>query len=296
MDEQLIREIVANILAKEKNTSHGESLAPNYIPVEVSARHVHLSSEDVECLFGSGYELKPLKPLSQPGQFLCEERVKLVGGKSEIADVAILGPIRGKTQVEVSMTDAYTLGIEPPLRLSGCLDGARDVIIMAGSRFVDARQSVIVAQSHIHMTPTEAQYYGLQDGQCVKVALRGIRPITFDRVVIRVSGESALRMHIDFDEANAALIAGSMQGEIISTGCATEQIVTKIPDEPQKAIHQGYDCTEKVITESIAENLCKNAKKRYIFPKGTIITPLAKDIFRNAKAEWKLEACSEADT
>ena len=289
MDEQMIREIVANILAKEKNTNCTESLAPNYIPVEVSARHVHLSSEDVERLFGQGYELKPVKPLSQPGQFLCEERVKLVSGKSEITNVAILGPVRSKTQVEISMTDAYTLGVDPPLRLSGCLDGARDVIIMAGSRFVDARQSVIVAQSHIHMTPAEAQYYGVHDGQCVKVALRGIRPITFDRVVVRVTNESALRMHIDFDEANAALIAGSMQGEIISTGCAPEQITTKIPDEPPEVVSQGYDCTEKVISESIAEKLCKKAKRIYTFPKGTIITPLAKDIFRNKKAEWKLE-------
>jgi len=296
MDEQMIREIVANILAKERNVSCSENLVPNYIPVEVSARHVHLSSEDVERLFGVGYELKPLKPLSQPGQFLCEERVKLVSGKSEITNVAILGPSRSKTQVEISMTDAYMLGIEPPLRLSGCLDSAEDIIIMAGNRFIDARQSVIVAQSHIHMTPTEAQYHGVQDGQCVKVVLRGIRPITFDRVVVRVTSESSLRMHIDFDEANAALITGSMQGEIISTGCATEQIVAKVPVEPSKVIPQGFDCKEKVITESIAEKLCKNGNRRYTFPRGTIITPLAKDIFRNAKAEWKLVACMEANT
>ena len=279
MDEKLIREIVANVLAQKKIES-----IRHLVPIEVSARHVHLSKEDVERLFGVGYELTPDRPLSQPGQYLCKERVKLVGGKSEIANVAILGPIRSKTQVEISMTDARTLGISPPVRMSGDLSDAEDILIMAGNKHIEARRSTIVAQSHIHMKAAEAKRIGVSDGQHVKVSLNGARPVTFNRVTVRVSDEFAYSMHIDFDEANAAFVTEGMQGEIISV--CQNPASASVPLMPQVKNGQIYDSEEKVITESIAKDICRRGKKQYFFPKGTIITPLAKDVFNSAKARY----------
>ncbi len=184
--------------------------------VEISARHVHVTKEDLETLFGKGYELTPKKQLSQPGQFACEERVKVVGPKRELAGVSILGPCRSKTQVELSATDARSIGVSAPIRESGDVkdSGACKLVGPAGE--VDLTEGVIVAKRHIHMTKADAEKFGISDKQIVKVALNTEgRSLVFGDVVARVSDSYALAMHIDTDEANAASVPGSCMGEIL---------------------------------------------------------------------------------
>ena len=184
--------------------------------VEISARHVHVTKEDLETLFGKGYEMTPKKQLSQPGQFACEERVKVVGPKRELAGVSILGPCRSKTQVELSATDARSIGVSAPIRESGDVkdSGACKLVGPAGE--VDLTEGVIVAKRHIHMTKADAEKFGISDKQIVKVALNTeCRSLVFGDVVARVSDSYALAMHIDTDEANAASVPGSCMGEIL---------------------------------------------------------------------------------
>jgi putative phosphotransacetylase len=185
------------------------------ILVETSARHVHLSAADLETLFGKGAALTHKKDLSQPGQFACEERVKLVGPKKEIANVIILGPVRPATQVELSYTDARTLGVDAPLRESGDLAGTPGVKIVGPCGEVDASEGVIIAKRHIHMTPDDAAVYGVENGQIVSVKVESGRTATLGDVVVRVSPKFALAMHIDTDESNAVCAFGKCYGEII---------------------------------------------------------------------------------
>ena len=177
--------------------------------VEVSARHVHLSKEDVAVLFGEGKELTYVRDLSQPGQFVCEERV-------DIANVVILGPERKESQVEVSMTDCFTLGAIGPVRESGDLEGSAPITLKGPAGELKLEKGLIVAKRHVHMTPEDAERLGVSDKQIVKVKVDTARPLIFDDVVVRVSPSYALAMHVDTDEANAALIGRSgCQGEIV---------------------------------------------------------------------------------
>ena len=185
------------------------------ILVETSARHVHLSQEDLVALFGEGAELTFKKALSQPGQFACEERVTIVGPKKELANVIILGPVRPKTQVEVSYTDARTLGVAAPLRESGDVAGTPGVKLVGPKGEVEIAEGVMVAKRHIHMTPEDAEKYGVENGQIVSVKIESERSSTLGDVVIRVSPKFALAMHIDTDESNAACAFGACYGELI---------------------------------------------------------------------------------
>ena len=185
------------------------------ILVETSARHVHLSAADLETLFGKGAQLTFKKDLSQPGQFACEERVKLVGPKKEIANVIILGPVRPATQVEVSYTDARTLGVDAPLRESGDLAGTPGLKLVGPCGEVDADAGVIIAKRHIHMTPEDAAAYGVENGEIVSVKVESGRTALLGDVVVRVSPKFALAMHIDTDEANAVCAFGKCYGELV---------------------------------------------------------------------------------
>ena len=186
----------------------------NQILVETSARHVHLSAEAVEALFGAGHTLTKKKDLSQPGQFACEERVEVVGPKGSLK-MSVLGPTRPASQVEVSFSDARTLGITAPVRESGDIAGTPGCTIKVGDNVVEIAEGVIVAKRHIHMTPADAAEIGVADKQIVKVKLDTARPLIFDDVVVRVSEKFALAMHIDTDECNAAGAAGEVYGEIV---------------------------------------------------------------------------------
>lgn len=177
---------------------------PRNVPIGVSARHIHLSKEHLDVLFGSGYVLKPLKSLSQPGQYAAEETVALEGPKGGFAKVRILGPTRGRTQIEVSRTDAFTLGIDPPVRESGNIAGTPGLLVVGPKGKIELEQGVIVACRHIHFHTSEADAWGIRDKDRLQVLLYGERPLMFTDVIARVSDEYALDLHIDTDEANAA--------------------------------------------------------------------------------------------
>ena len=188
----------------------------NKVLVETSARHVHLSEADIETLFGKGATLTHKQDLSQPGQFACEERVTLVGPKKSIANVIILGPARPATQVEVSLTDARTLGVAAPVRESGDIAGSGACKIVGPAGEVDIAEGVIAAKRHIHFTPEEAAAAGVSDKEIVSVKIEnGDRTTVFGDVVVRVSPKFAGAMHIDTDESNAACAFGQCYGEII---------------------------------------------------------------------------------
>ena len=186
------------------------------VTVETSARHVHLTKEDMAILFGEGAVLTVKKELTQPGQFLSNERVTLTGSKRELANVAVLGPERSATQVEISLTDARSLGVTAPVRESGDVKGSGSIKITGPCGSIEIPEGVIAAKRHIHLTPEDAEKYGLSDKQIVSVKIaQGERRLTFDDVVCRVSPKFATYMHIDTDEANAAGIAGNVTGEVI---------------------------------------------------------------------------------
>lgn len=193
-----IEEIVQKVVAALQTTESS-------IPVEVSARHVHLSQTDVETLFGAGATLTPKRPLSQTGQFLSEERVRLVGPKGVLENVAVLGPARGASQVELSATDCRTMGVPIVLRESGDTKGSAPILLMNQNRLVKLSEGCIVAKNHIHMNPEDAQRLGVSDQEIVRVRVLSERPLIFDDVLIRVNPDFVLNMHVDFDEANACL-------------------------------------------------------------------------------------------
>lgn len=188
----------------------------NKFIVETSARHVHLCEKDIETLFGKGATLTHKKDLSQPGQFACEERVTVVGPKREIANVIVLGPARDATQVELSLTDARTLGISAPVRESGDIAGTPGCKIVGPCGEVEIAEGVIAAKRHVHMTPEDAEKFGVSDKDVVSVKIDSNgRSLIFGDVVIRVKSTFALAMHIDTDESNAACASGACYGEIV---------------------------------------------------------------------------------
>lgn len=186
----------------------------NKIPIEASGRHIHLSQKDSEILFGKDYNFTIIKELSQPGQFACKERVRLVGPKGIIEGVVVLGPVRNKTQVELSLTDARILGVKGMLRISGDILNTPGLIITNGENMLKIEEGVIVAKNHIHMTPVDAEKFNVKDGELVKVKVYSERPLIFEDVVIRVTEKSKLAMHIDYDEANACMLSKESYGEI----------------------------------------------------------------------------------
>ncbi len=187
----------------------------NFI-VETSARHVHLTQEHLEILFGNGYELTKKKSLSQPGQYACEERVTVVGSKGEFKGISILGPVRKATQIELSATDARSIGIAAPLRESGDVAGSGACKIIGPAGEIEITEGVIVAKRHIHATPAEAETLGVKDGEVVSVKIdTDGRSLIFGDVVVRANENYALAMHIDTDESNAASCGREQYGEII---------------------------------------------------------------------------------
>ena len=189
------------------------------VEVEVSARHVHLTKEDWNVLFGGdGAGLTPKRPLSQPGQYLSEERVTLISPKGRIERAAVLGPFRTRTQVELSKSDAIALGIDAPIRESGHIDGSARITIEGPKGAVTIPEGVIIAKRHVHVPVGTAESLGFTNGEIVAVQLFTDRPIVLQVVVLRVSDKFSYRMHIDFDEANAADVHGFTLGRIMKQG------------------------------------------------------------------------------
>ncbi|MCK9858095.1 phosphate propanoyltransferase [Paenibacillus sp. ATY16] len=185
------------------------------VPVGVSARHIHLSAEHVAILFGEGSGLTEAKPLSQPGQYAANETVAVIGPKGSFPKVRILGPVRKATQLEVSRTDAFALGINPPVRESGNIQGSAGITLKGPAGEVTIEEGVIVAARHIHFHTSDAEKWGIADKQHLRVRFQGERGVVFEQVIARVSPDFALDMHIDTDEANAAGIKNGDTAEII---------------------------------------------------------------------------------
>lgn len=185
------------------------------VSVGISNRHLHLSQADLETLFGKDHQLTPTKDLSQPGQFACEETVNLIGPKAKISKVRVLGPVRPVTQVEVSRTDSFVLGINPPVRESGDIANSASLILEGPNGQVELKEGVIIAKRHLHLHVSEAEKFGVKDKQIISVRFEGERGVTFDQVVVRVHPNFAMDFHIDTDEANAAGLKNGEWGTII---------------------------------------------------------------------------------
>lgn len=185
------------------------------IPVGVSNRHVHLSKEDLETLFGKGYELTNMKELSQPGQYACKETVTVCGPKGAIEKVRILGPVRKQTQVEILAADSFKLGRNSAPKMSGELSGTPGITLVGPKGTVETKEGLIIAQRHIHMSPADALKFGVHDGQTVSIQTEGIRGGVFNHVAIRVTETSSLECHLDTEEANAMGLTGSSHVTIV---------------------------------------------------------------------------------
>lgn len=217
MEPNITTEEIAAITLKVLQRLY--ALQPLEIPIGVSNRHIHLSRKDVDALFGEGYVLTPIKTLKQPGQFACEETLTIKGPKGSLEKVRILGPERPKTQLEVSVTDSYKLGIKPPVRLSGNLKGSPAYEIVGPEGSVHKEEGAIVALRHIHMTPQMAEKYGYVDGQVVDAEVGSDeRRTIFRNVPLRVTDTSALEIHLDTDEANASGAFNDEVARIIEPG------------------------------------------------------------------------------
>ena len=184
-----------------------------FVEIEASGRHVHVTKEQAQILFG--HSLTPKRPLSQPGQYLANERVTVVGPKGEFANVAVLGPERKAGQVEVSLTDARTLGVEAPVRLSGDVQGSPGILLRGEKGCVPLQEGVVAAKRHIHLTPEDAKKFRVSDRQIVKLQTYTDRPVVFGDVVVRVSPDFASYVHLDYDEANACGLRKGDLGRIL---------------------------------------------------------------------------------
>jgi propanediol utilization protein len=188
-------------------------MARLFVELEASARHVHVTKEQARLLFG--HDLTPKRPLSQPGQFLAQERVTVVGPKGELKHVAVLGPARKEAQVEVSMTDARILGLQPPIRESGKVAGSPGAVLRSEKAELAIEQGVIIAQRHLHLTPEDAARFQVADRQVVRLQVFTERPLIFQDVLVRVRPDFATRAHLDFDEANACAMQPGDFGRIL---------------------------------------------------------------------------------
>jgi len=300
INEELVRQIITKVVSgyQEQNKVQAEEKPPVIktvtcpvseqdveILVEASARHVHLTEEDIETLFGKGYKLTPVKKLTQVGQFACKERVTLIGPKNIYRNVAILGPARKETQVELSLTDARFLGVNAPVRMSGDLRDAADIIIATDKESIAAKGCAIVAQNHIHMTPDQAKQWCFTDGEEVSVKMSTARPLTFDGVVVRVSETAGLAMHIDFDEANACLFKDGDMGLIKRSKCGTAAQINlpKMKGE-EKKLEMAVAINKRFITEEDIKKALKSVNYSGLtLPKAAILSAPAKDYINREK-------------
>ena len=211
-----IAEMVKKVLADIEGGANASAGQDGLVPVGVSNRHIHLTKADLAVLFGEGYELTPLKDLSQPGQFACKETLTLVGPSLRpIENVRVLGPLRGKSQVEISATDSYVLKVKPPVRESGNVVGSAGVTIVGPKGVVQLKEGCIIANRHIHMSPSDAASFRVKDGDTVTVDVEGKRRTRWYDVQVRVSPDFRLEMHVDTDDANAAGIGNGFKVKVV---------------------------------------------------------------------------------
>lgn len=216
--ELMVKRVLSSLKEEGKTKSAVEKKidTDGTVPVGVSNRHVHLSKEHLEILFGKGYELTVLKELSQPGQYAANETVTLVGASLRpIENVRVLGPLRSSSQVEISLTDSYVLKVKPPVRESGNIKGSAPVTVVGPKGAVRLDEGCIVANRHIHMSPEDARAFGVRDGDTVTVDTEGKRRTRWFDVQVRVHESFRLEMHVDTDDANAAGIGNGFRVKIV---------------------------------------------------------------------------------
>lgn len=206
--EESLNYIVNEVVKRLQSEDEG-------ILVEASGRHVHLSKESVEMLFGKEYKLTKKRELSQPGQYLCDEKVMIIGPKGTIQNISVLGPEREETQIELSKTDAVSIGIKAPVKMSGDIENSGSVIIATQNAAIKLDKGVIVAKRHIHITPEDAKKYGVSNNEEVSVKVIGERGVIFTNVAVRVSDKFETVVHLDYDEANACGFVKGMKATII---------------------------------------------------------------------------------
>lgn len=206
---------IRKLIEMEVLRSLAQKAGKKVVPVAVSNRHVHLSRAHVEALFGEGYSLTPLKPLSQPGQFACQETITIHGKKGSIEGVRVLGPERPDTQIEISVTDSFKLGVPVVVHMSGEVEGTPGCRITGPKGSVELAHGLMISKRHLHISAAQAKEYGLQDGQTIQLRYGGERPVVFEEVLVRAGDGHELEVHLDMDEANAALIKNGSYMEII---------------------------------------------------------------------------------
>ena len=213
---ELVRRVVSSLTENRESGECDGCACDGLIPVGISNRHIHLSREDVDTLFGKGYELTPIKDLSQPGQYACRETLTIVGPSLRpIENVRVLGPIRKRSQVEISRTDSFVLKLKPPVRESGKLDGSASITIIGPKGALTLNEGCIIANRHIHMSESEARCFGVSDFDYVTVDVEGERRARWYDVQVRVHKDFRLEMHVDTDDANAVGIGNGAKVKIV---------------------------------------------------------------------------------
>jgi putative phosphotransacetylase len=222
--ERIVRQVVRQQMAQCPPALRGQGgsgaavcgpYTPNLV-VNISARHLHISAQDLATLFGPGAELTVFRWLYQPGEFAAEQTVTLIGPRRRVIEnVRILGPVRKHTQVEISATDAVALGVDAPVRPSGKTDSTPGCIVLGPKGMIELKQGVIRAERHVHMTPMDAEFYGFQNGQCVRLRVTSDCGMTFDNVLCRVHENFLLEVHLDTDEGNACNLSNATGAELL---------------------------------------------------------------------------------
>ena len=298
IDEKTLKDVVLRVVLSELAKA-GEA----FVPVMSSNRHIHLCKADVDALFGAGYQLTKLRDLVQPGQYACQETVTLETGKGKIL-LRVVGPVRKDTQIELSYSDCYRLGIEPVLRMSGEMEGTPGCTLVNGEKKVHIARGIMVAKRHLHMSPEEAVGYGLKDGDVVSLQVEGERAATLTNLVVRSGEGHRLEAHIDKDEANACGLAdgqlcrviypSSRNGELSPSLDALQELSagilrTYIPGGenrtenplPQETKNKMLDLSEEphcLIAEEQVLTAVSNGYKIIRYRKGAVVTPLARDV------------------
>ena len=273
-----------------------------FVPVAVSNRHVHLDQKTADSLFGVGYKFKKQKDLSQPGQYACEEFVDIKGTKGTLK-LRVLGPIRNKTQVELSVTDARSAGIATSLRLSGDLDGTPGAKLIGPKGSVELKQGVIVAARHLHMSNSQAFIYGVKDNDSVRLQQEGFRRIVLENVIVRTGDGHELELHIDFDEANCAMISnGDLLRIVPESNCGVTKVTSNTASKvtsnaafsstlnagsiPVKNKAKSQTGSRTLVTEEQIIKMPENTE--ILCAKNTIITPLARDLINQKKIRIRI--------
>jgi len=276
MDHEMLKQIVSIVMTKI-NAHSLTAVHPKPFPIGVSNRHIHLSKQDLELLFGAGRAIQCERDLSQPGQCAAAEMVIIAGPKGCIEQVRVLGPVRNQTQVEISRGDTYRLGVNTPIRESGKLEGSCGLTVIGPGGSLQLNEGAIIAKRHIHMSPYDAGEYGVIDSQTVQVKVDGERGVIFDNVVVRVSDKFVLEFHIDIDEANAAGIRQGDSAHLVLSCNVGSSDAVKIVEEPRVLV------TEETVRQALRK------KAVLVINKGVICTPLARDAIKELGVEviWK---------